>query len=58
MVWVVAITCVSLSCEPIPIITGWFDSEEDCTMAAAMIMDSWNPDIGYYKVKCRARSVI
>ncbi len=58
MVWAIAVTCVSLSCEPLPIMMGWFFSQSDCVHAAYMINESWKPEIGLYRIECIARSAI
>jgi hypothetical protein len=58
MVWAITIICVSLSCEPIPQISGWFDSEDECSQAAMIIAQSWKPDIGVYSIMCWPRSVM
>lgn len=58
MVWTISILCVSLSCEPLPIVMGWFFSEADCTAGARMLMESWKPSVGFYEVECKVRSVI
>lgn len=58
MVWAISILCVSLSCEPVPQMLGWYFSERDCTDAALMITQSWQPEIGFYRIECVTRSVI
>lgn len=58
MVWTIAILCVSLSCEPLPIMLGWFFEEEDCLEAGASVMASWKPTMGYYQISCVARVVL
>jgi hypothetical protein len=55
MVWIVAIICTSLSCEPIPAVVGWFDGEDECRAAALMIIQSWRPTMGFYDVGCMQR---
>lgn len=58
IVWAIMIACMSLSCERIPAIAGWFDSPEDCISTAEMIVESWKPDVGIYEVRCFQRTVI
>ena len=58
MVWAIAILCVSLSCEPIPIMAGWFFSNEDCIGAAQQVVASWRPTQGLYHVECVMRLVV
>lgn len=58
MVWAISILCVSLSCEPMPQMAGWFYTEPDCLVAVRLVMDSWNPDVGLYSLKCVSRSQI
>jgi len=58
MVWALAIVCVSLSCEPIPAIVGWFEAEDECTATAQMVAASWKPSVGFYTMTCFQRSMI
>lgn len=58
MVWVIAITCVSLSCEPTPIFRGWFSVERECFESVHLILASWKPEIGLYRFECVTRLVI
>ncbi len=58
MVWAIAILCVSLSCEPIPAIVGWFDEQDECAAAAQMVAASWKPTMGFYTLSCFQRAVI
>lgn len=58
MIWVIAIVCVSLSCEPVPIMAGWFDAEDECMASARLVMEAWKPSLGFYEVRCVPRSVI
>ena len=55
MVWAISIVCVSLSCEPIPIVSGWFYSERDCVEALQLIDTAWQPTMGFYEMKCYSR---
>ncbi len=58
MVWALAIVCVSLSCEPLPILAGWFDSDDECDTAARMVLASWKPMMGFYQVGCIRRTIV
>lgn len=58
MVWAIAIVCISLSCEPVPQVAGWFFSESDCDAAIQTILESWKPEIGHYGLSCFPRFVI
>lgn len=58
MAWAIAIICVTLSCEPVPVVSGWFEFEDECISAAVLITSSWKPEIGFYTVKCFARPII
>lgn len=58
MVWAIAIICISLSCERIPVVTGWYYCAEDCMAAADAIVGAWSPSIGFYEVECVARLVV
>lgn len=55
MVWVITVVCLTLSCEPIPIMAGYFFSYEDCGIAARLVIESWQPELGYYSVECLTR---
>jgi hypothetical protein len=58
MVWALAIMCTSLSCDPIPALHGWFDTEEECEHAAMIVSQTWQPTMGLYIVSCVTRMVI
>lgn len=58
LVWAIAIMCVSPSCEPLPMLGGWYDSQPECLTNARAIMEAWSPSIGFYEVSCIARMVI
>jgi hypothetical protein len=58
MVWAIAIVCLTLSCDPLPVVSGYFFSELDCRFAVRLIIESWKPDLGLYEVGCFPRSSI
>ncbi len=58
MVWAIAIVCVSLSCEPVPVLMGWFYDDVDCRQAVHMIDVSWQPTAGIYQMSCYYRLAI
>lgn len=58
MVWAISILCVSLSCEPIPTIAGWFDTPEECTSALRLVDRAWKPTMGFYALGCVVRFAI
>ena len=58
MAWAIAIVCVSMSCERIPDIAGWFDEHDECISTARMVVASWQPTVGFYHVSCQARAII
>lgn len=55
MVWALAIVCISLSCEPVPVVMGWFLDEDECAAAIRAIDKSWRPTMGVYELKCFVR---
>lgn len=58
MVFAIAIACVSLSCEPVPIFAGWYFTEQECVRAAVAAMESWRPTVGIYELSCIRRTEI
>lgn len=58
MVWAITIVCLSLSCDVIPGVVGWFDDESECKQALHLIDVAWQPTMGVYQMACVTRAAI
>lgn len=53
MLYYVAITCISLVCEPMPASPGVFVSYNSCRHAAIAVAKAWTPFNGAYSITCQ-----
>lgn len=58
LVWAIRIICISLSCDPIPAVVGYFDDEPECVAVLRQIDSAWKPSMGIYEMKCFTRAMI